>query len=78
VRHLAPIYGAIMLALLPGGGLGPLFAGAVHDRTGSYETAFLVFAALNAVAFASLFALRREGARAGAAGLAQARRASPS
>ncbi len=64
VRHLAPIYGAIMLALFPGGGFGPLFAAAVHDRTGSYETAFLVFATLNLVAFASLFLLRREGARA--------------
>jgi MFS family permease len=63
-RHLAAIYGAIMLALFPGGGMGPLFAAAVHDRTGSYAPAFLVFAALNAVAFASLFLLRREGARA--------------
>jgi MFS family permease len=61
VRHLAPIYGAVMLALFPGGGLGPLFAAAVHDRTGSYETAFAVFAAMNAIAFASLFLLRREG-----------------
>jgi hypothetical protein len=39
----------------------------VHDRTGSYATAFGVFAALNGVAFASLLLLRREGARAGAA-----------
>jgi MFS family permease len=67
VRHLASIYGAIMLALLPGGGLGPLFAAAVHDRSGSYQGAFLTFAALNALAFASLFGLRRERLRAGAA-----------
>jgi len=67
VRHLAPIYGAIMLALFPGGGFGPLFAAMVHDRTGSYETAFLVFALLNSVAFASLFLLRREGPSAPAA-----------
>lgn len=60
LRHLAPIYGAVMLALLPGGGLGPLFAAAVHDRTGSYGAAFLVFAALNLAAFASLLLLRRE------------------
>jgi MFS family permease len=66
VRHLASIYGAIMLALFPGGGLGPLFAAAVHDRTGSYATAFRVFAALNVVAFASLWLLRREHPRAGA------------
>ncbi len=64
VRHLAAIYGAIMLALFPGGGFGPLFAATVHDRTGSYELAFAVFAGMNLIAFASLFLLRRE--RAGA------------
>jgi MFS family permease len=63
VRHLAAIYGAIMLALFPGGGFGPLFAAAVHDRTGSYDAAFAVFAGMNLVAFASLFLLRREGIR---------------
>jgi len=63
VRHLAAIYGAIMLALFPGGGMGPLFAATVHDRTGSYDAAFAVFAGMNLVAFASLFLLRREGAR---------------
>jgi MFS family permease len=67
VRHLAAIYGAIMLALFPGGGLGPLFAAAVHDQTGSYAAAFRVFAALNVVAFASLWLLRRERPLAGAA-----------
>ncbi|HZO08159.1 MAG TPA: MFS transporter [Myxococcota bacterium] len=68
LRHLAPIYGAVMLALLPGGGLGPLFAATLHDRTGSYAGAFAVFAVLNAMSFASLFLLRRErrGARAAA------------
>jgi MFS family permease len=64
VRYLAAIYGAIMLALFPGGGFGPLFAATVHDRTGSYDAAFAVFAALNAAAFASLFWLRRETGRA--------------
>lgn len=63
VRHLAAIYGAIMLALFPGGGIGPLFAATVHDRTGSYDAAFAVFAGMNLVAFGSLFLLRREGAR---------------
>jgi MFS family permease len=68
VRHLAAIYGAIMLALFPGGGFGPLFAATVHDRTGSYDLAFAVFAGLNLVAFGSLFLLRREGARGEEAG----------
>jgi MFS family permease len=63
VRHLAAIYGAIMLALFPGGGFGPLFAAMVHDRTGSYDAAFAVFAGMNLVAFASLFLLRRERER---------------
>jgi MFS family permease len=67
VRHLASIYGAIMLVLFPGGGFGPLFAALVHDQTGSYAIAFRTFALLNALAFASLFFLRREGARAGVA-----------
>src|SRR5262249_47661098 len=68
LRHLAPIYGAVMLALLPGGGLGPLFAATVHDQTGSYTPAFAVFAALNAVALASLLLLRSERSRPAAAG----------
>jgi cyanate permease len=68
VRHLAAIYGAIMLALFPGGGFGPLFAATVHDRTGSYDAAFAVFAGMNLVAFASLFLLRREGVRGCEAG----------
>jgi MFS family permease len=60
VRYMAEIYGALMLALLPGGALGPIFAGAVHDQTGSYQLAFAVFAALNAVAVLSLLFVRRE------------------
>ena len=67
VRHLAAIYGAIMLALFPGGGFGPLFAATLHDRTGSYDAAFAVFAGMNLLAFASLFLLRREGARGASA-----------
>jgi MFS family permease len=63
VRYLAQIYGALMLVLLPGGALGPLFAAAVHDRTGSYSTAFLVFAVLNCLALASLPFLRPEAPR---------------
>ncbi len=54
VRYLAQIYGAVMLALAPGGALGPIFAAAVFDATGSYQVAFATFAALN---LASLLAL---------------------
>jgi MFS family permease len=59
-RYLAQIYGALMLVLLPGGALGPIFAAAVHDGTGSYEPAFVGFAVLNLLAVGSLFLLRRE------------------
>lgn len=60
VRYLAQIYGALMLTLLPGGALGPIFAAAVHDRTGSYDLAFAVFAVLNAASVVALCFLRRE------------------
>ena len=60
VRHLARLYGALMLTLFPGGVLGPIFAGAVFDRFGSYVPAFVTFAVLNALALAALFALRPE------------------
>jgi MFS family permease len=60
VRYLAQIYGALMLALLPGGVLGPIFAASIHDRLGSYEVAFATFAGLNALAFVGLLCVRRE------------------
>jgi predicted MFS family arabinose efflux permease len=60
VRYLAKIYGALSLAMLPGGVLGPLFAAYVFDRLGSYRPAFAVFAILNLTALASLFLLRDE------------------
>jgi cyanate permease len=60
VRHLARIYGALMLTLFPGGVLGPIFAGAVFDRAGSYAPAFATFAALNAAGWLALLGVRRE------------------
>lgn len=56
--HMARIYGVLMLALLPGGILGPIFAGWMFDRAGSYMLAFQVFAALNAIGFLGLCTLR--------------------
>jgi MFS family permease len=58
VRHLAAIYGALMLMLLPGGVLGGVFAGWVYDRLGTYFPAFTVFAALNVAAVLALMRLR--------------------
>jgi MFS family permease len=60
VRNLARIYGALMLALAPGGILGPIFAGAVFDRTGEYTIAFVTFGVLNVVGLAGLLWVRRE------------------
>ena len=63
VRNLARIYGALMLALAPGGILGPIFAGAVFDRTGEYTFAFVVFGVLNLVGLGGLLLVRRETGR---------------
>jgi MFS family permease len=58
VPHLARIYGAIMLVLLPAGVAGPVFAGYVFDALGSYWPAFATFAATNVLGLAALFGLR--------------------
>jgi cyanate permease len=63
-RYMAEIYGAMLLALMPGGALGPIFAAWIHDRTGSYEVAFTTFAVLNFVAVGGLLLVRRESTRA--------------
>lgn len=62
-RYMAEIYGAMLLALMPGGALGPIFAAAMHDITGSYGAAFTTFAALNLLGAGALLLLRRESTR---------------
>jgi MFS family permease len=62
VRHMAPIYGALMLALI-GGPLGGIAAANIHDRTGSYDGAFALFAGLNLLGFLALWLVRRETLR---------------
>jgi sugar phosphate permease len=59
VRHLAQIYGALMVVLLPGGIAGPMVAGWIFDVTGGYWPAFALFAATNLAATLALAALRR-------------------
>ena len=49
-----------MLTLLPGNGLGGWLTGRVRDTTGSYAPAFIAMAALNAMAWLLLFAVRDE------------------
>ena len=58
VAHMARIYGALMVALLPGGVGGAVYAGYVFDALGAYWPAFGTFAALNVVAVAALLRLR--------------------
>jgi MFS family permease len=74
-RHLPAIYGALMLALLPGGVLGPYLSGLSFDRLGTYQPAFTAFAVGNLLAFLALMTLplgagaeaRRSGQSAGRA-----------
>ena len=58
-RHLAEIYGALMV-VLPVGALGSIFAAQVFDRSGSYAPAFATFAALNIASLAALAFVRPE------------------
>lgn len=59
VRHMAQIYGALMVTLLPGGFFGPVFAGYAFDTWGSYDRAFQTFAVLNVASLAALFFVKR-------------------
>jgi MFS family permease len=47
--HSGSIFGAVMLAAIFGGAAGPWVAGAAHDFTGSYSTAFWLSIACSAV-----------------------------
>lgn len=61
-RNLAQIYGLLMLTILPGNSLGPVIPGWVHDRTGSYELAFIGLAAMNVGIWLLLWWVRDERA----------------
>jgi MFS family permease len=56
--HLARIYGLLLLALVPGGILGPLMAGWFFDATGSYAVVFTAFFVCNVSAVLALAAVR--------------------
>ncbi|MCH7577952.1 MAG: hypothetical protein IH822_09200, partial [Chloroflexi bacterium] len=62
LRFMAAIYGALILALLPGGTLGPIYTAWVHDRFGSYDLAFQTFAVLNLLSVLALDATLRVAA----------------
>ncbi len=62
VRYLAQIYGLLMLTFLAGP-LGPIIAGGIYDRTGSYQLGFGVIAAFMVLSFVALLFVRDEGER---------------
>jgi MFS family permease len=57
-HNLARVYGLLLLALVPGGSLGPVLAGRVFDLTGAYTPVFTSFVVANVVAIAALAAVR--------------------
>ena len=57
-REFAKIFGCLMLAYFPGGGLGPMALGLLHDLTGSYQLGFSVLAGLFVVVAVGLMRLR--------------------
>jgi MFS family permease len=57
-RHLGRVYGLLLLALVPGGVLGPIVAGRVFDLTGGYTPVFVAFAVANLTAVAALALVR--------------------
>ena len=52
------VYGLLLLALVPGGILGPLVAGWFFDATGSYAVVFTAFFVCNVSAVVALAAVR--------------------
>ena len=60
VRTMPEVYGALMLVLAVSGAAGSVLTQWSHDVTGSYQTAFVVYAGLNLLVLASLAFVRRE------------------
>ncbi|MEO2169994.1 MAG: MFS transporter [bacterium] len=63
-RHLAGIYGIVLLALIPGAVIGPAAAGWTYDLLGNYQRIFLAFGLLNLSSVAALLLIStRRGSR---------------
>lgn len=58
IASMGVILGALGIAAMVGGALGPIFAGRVYDATQSYEIAFVVFAAAQLVAAVAILNCR--------------------
>ncbi len=53
--HYGTIFGTITVALIGGGAAGPWLAGIIHDHTGSYRMAFILFAGCSIVSAAAIW-----------------------
>jgi MFS family permease len=58
IDALGRVYGVLLLALVPGGWLGPALGGWSFDATGGYSAAFVAFAVANVTAVGALAAVR--------------------
>lgn len=68
--HYGSIFGALSLSSLAGGAAGPFVAGAINDRTGSYDAAFWLCIVASFISLAAIWlaAPRRVRAVAGRIG----------
>jgi MFS family permease len=57
VLHFGKIYGIISSAMRLGAGLGPVIAGTIFDKSGSYDSYLLLGIGASCVAALSVFAL---------------------
>jgi MFS family permease len=60
MENLSRVYGLLLLALIPGGSLGPLLAGRIFDVTGSYAGVFSAFVVCNVLAVVALVIVTRQ------------------
>jgi MFS family permease len=58
MENLGRVYGVLLLALVPGGAVGPVLAGWVFDATGRYTEVFAGFVVANVLAVLALLAVR--------------------
>ena len=55
IAFMGEIFGALGIAAMVGGALGPIFAGYVFDRFGNYHIAFIVFLVMQLIAVAAIY-----------------------
>lgn len=53
--HYGSIFGTLMLVAIAGGAAGPWLTGVIHDRTGSYDQAFVIAIAVGIVSILAIW-----------------------